>query len=339
MVDNLTINEWRKVWRAALTLVNNLCVQESDRINADDGSPEAMDALSETLTRIRGWLEPSDPQFLQMLREANALPSVHETTDSHEADLANQLQAVDRAYREALKQIDILKARIPAGDYILLSDTGEIHHKDYGQVLFATHDSVRPGSPEETFIPETIPNPADQVLKEFFSKHALGPLARPSCLVCGHVPPEWPPGIQHAELPGIVVCTRCRDAGQRSAQETSTDGWKCVSCGHENPKGTLRCQNLNCAALIGEHVHQWHADGYCMTCPMRQSLAEKASEPLCNARITAYGESLMCEYSAGHTGKHKAESPNVGGTLIWADPQVNGLANATISNKENNDGT
>ena len=54
-------------------------------------------------------------------------------------------------------------------------------------------------------------------------------------------------------------------------EKASGDGWKCVTCGHENPKGALRCQNLNCAALTGEHVHQWHPDGYCMTCPMRQT--------------------------------------------------------------------
>lgn len=55
------------------------------------------------------------------------------------------------------------------------------------------------------------------------------------------------------------------------------DGWKCATCGYENPRGVLRCQNLNCAAMTGEHIHQWHPDGYCITCPMRQT---KASEPI-----------------------------------------------------------
>ncbi len=47
---------------------------------------------------------------------------------------------------------------------------------------------------------------------QFFSKHALGPLARPSCLVCGKPPEVWPPAIQHMELPAVVVCHPCRDA-------------------------------------------------------------------------------------------------------------------------------
>jgi hypothetical protein len=57
-----------------------------------------------------------------------------------------------------------------------------------------------------------------QTLLEFFSKHALGPKMRPSCLVCGKTPIEWPPAIQHVELPGIVVCRGCRDAAM-SQQE------------------------------------------------------------------------------------------------------------------------
>lgn len=28
-----------------------------------------------------------------------------------------------------------------------------------------------------------------------------------------------------------------------------TDGWKCVTCGHENPRGALRCQNAGCTAM------------------------------------------------------------------------------------------
>jgi hypothetical protein len=60
-------------------------------------------------------------------------------------------------------------------------------------------------------------------LRAFFQKHALGALARPSCLVCSQPPKEWPPGIQHAELPEIVVCTRCRDAGQQAAHETDVE--------------------------------------------------------------------------------------------------------------------
>lgn len=77
-----------------------------------------------------------------------------ETPGDHEADLASQLRQVDRAYRDALKEIDSLRARVPTSDYILLVDTGEVHHKDYGMVLFATHDAIHSvegiaGSPAE----------------------------------------------------------------------------------------------------------------------------------------------------------------------------------------------
>jgi len=51
-------------------------------------------------------------------------------------------------------------------------------------------------------------------LQQFHTKYALGPKLPPSCLVCGQQtnPVTRPVAIQHAELPGIVVCTKCRDA-------------------------------------------------------------------------------------------------------------------------------
>jgi hypothetical protein len=81
-------------------------------------------------------------------------------------------------------------------------------------------DALNKAPPDET----TALLPADQKLKEFFSKHALGPLARPSCIVCGHVPKDWPPAIQHMELPGIVVCFPCRDAAQAARIAVTSDG-------------------------------------------------------------------------------------------------------------------
>lgn len=65
---------YRDAWRVATTLAHNLCVQESDRINAEDGPPEAMHALGEAARRIRGWLEPTDEQLLEMLREGGVRP-------------------------------------------------------------------------------------------------------------------------------------------------------------------------------------------------------------------------------------------------------------------------
>jgi hypothetical protein len=51
-------------------------------------------------------------------------------------------------------------------------------------------------------------------LLAFFDKYALGPKSKPSCLVCGRDDYDAPPAIQHLELPGIVVCLKCRDAAQ-----------------------------------------------------------------------------------------------------------------------------
>lgn len=45
-----------------LTLAHNIITQEIDRINADDGSMEAMNAMSECQRRIRGCLESTPPQ-------------------------------------------------------------------------------------------------------------------------------------------------------------------------------------------------------------------------------------------------------------------------------------
>lgn len=60
----------RSIWRAALTLAHNMCVQDSDRLNADDGSLEVVHALSDEAKRIKDWLEPTDDQLLEMFSEA-----------------------------------------------------------------------------------------------------------------------------------------------------------------------------------------------------------------------------------------------------------------------------
>jgi hypothetical protein len=68
-----------------------------------------------------------------------------------------------------------------------------------------------------------IPSPAEQgarermmqafpTLADFYDKHALGPKLPPSCLCCGHSMAGRETAIQHAELPGIVICRQCRDA-------------------------------------------------------------------------------------------------------------------------------
>jgi hypothetical protein len=52
------------------------------------------------------------------------------------------------------------------------------------------------------------------ILQQFHTKHALGALAAPSCLCCGHQthPITRPIAVQHLELPAIVVCKQCKDA-------------------------------------------------------------------------------------------------------------------------------
>lgn len=62
----------RRGWNAAIVLGHNICVQENDRINDNDGSTEAMDALSECARRIKGWVDPDDKQLAEMVGEADA---------------------------------------------------------------------------------------------------------------------------------------------------------------------------------------------------------------------------------------------------------------------------
>lgn len=113
--------------------------------------------------------------------------------------------------------------------------------------------------------PETT---GDQARAEFFSKHALGPLARPSCLVCGEVPKEWPPGIQHAELPGVIVCTRCRDAAQ-VARRVGQEPWR-VSL----PKITAELQeewrdSLKLMEWSDGHGYQWTQEAVDFACMLQ----------------------------------------------------------------------
>jgi hypothetical protein len=100
---------------------------------------------------------------------------------------------------------------------------------------------------------------------------------------------EWihrPDGYWALRIPRIAVetsepttCLGLIRDGICSCGHHRGDGWRCVTCGHENPREALKCQNLNCAALTGEHIHRWHPDGYCMTCPMRQ--VETKDRDLC----------------------------------------------------------
>lgn len=60
----------RGAWRAGITLGNNICVQESDRENDQDGDSGWINGTAECAKRIREWVEPDDAQLLELLAEA-----------------------------------------------------------------------------------------------------------------------------------------------------------------------------------------------------------------------------------------------------------------------------
>lgn len=53
-----------------------------------------------------------------------------------------------------------------------------------------------------------------QQLLRFFSKYAIGDMTIPSCLVCGELARNA--AVYHAEVAGIVVCHRCKNAADRA---------------------------------------------------------------------------------------------------------------------------
>ena len=55
-------------------------------------------------------------------------------------------------------------------------------------------------------------------LAAFHSKHALGPLAAPSCLMCGKSTQGADIGIKHTELPSVVICQPCVTAVSKHPQ-------------------------------------------------------------------------------------------------------------------------
>jgi hypothetical protein len=63
-----------EIWRAALTLANNLCVKISDRYNGDDATAEA-NAAGECARSIRGYIDPGEALW-EMLKEAGVFESV-----------------------------------------------------------------------------------------------------------------------------------------------------------------------------------------------------------------------------------------------------------------------
>jgi hypothetical protein len=67
------LNLYRAAWRAALTLANNICVQEFAREDDQDGDRGWIAGTAKCAGRIREWLMPTDEQLEDMLREAGVL--------------------------------------------------------------------------------------------------------------------------------------------------------------------------------------------------------------------------------------------------------------------------
>ncbi len=53
-------------------------------------------------------------------------------------------------------------------------------------------------------------------LQQFHTKHAMGPLAAPSCFCCGQSTQGIDIGVRHLELPGIVICEPCKTAASKA---------------------------------------------------------------------------------------------------------------------------
>jgi hypothetical protein len=63
-------NRDKAIWRAALVLAHNICIQTANSINDNDGPLEVVHALTDEAKRIISWEEPTDRQLLEMFDEA-----------------------------------------------------------------------------------------------------------------------------------------------------------------------------------------------------------------------------------------------------------------------------
>lgn len=86
----------RGAWLAAITLANNICVQESDRENDRDGDTAWIDGTAECAKRIREYAHPTDAELLEMLDEAGA--------NAAKTALAQQPAAVDGVVGTVLRR-------------------------------------------------------------------------------------------------------------------------------------------------------------------------------------------------------------------------------------------
>lgn len=66
----------REAWRAAITLGNNICAQESDDENGNDGDVGWISGTARCAERIREYAEPSDEALRVMLSENDATAAI-----------------------------------------------------------------------------------------------------------------------------------------------------------------------------------------------------------------------------------------------------------------------
>lgn len=90
MTTKITQRE-RDIWRAAITLANNICARRSDDCNADDGPLDRVHEAADCAGAIRSWIEPTDDQLAEMFNEAG----VHVERDF----LGDALNSGDGTYR------------------------------------------------------------------------------------------------------------------------------------------------------------------------------------------------------------------------------------------------
>lgn len=83
---------------------------------------------------------------------------------------------------------------------------------------------------------------------------------------------------EHRDGSKLTVAINELRALLKSPEETSTDGWRCVTCGHENPKGVLRCQGPKCTVLV-------YSPGKPTNCPEPSAAAHPGSSPIGDANV------------------------------------------------------
>jgi hypothetical protein len=131
-----------------------------------------------------------------------------------------------------------------------------------------------------------IPSPAEQgarermmqafpTLADFYDKHALGPKLPPSCLCCGHSMAGRETAIQHAELPGIVICRQCRDAtlAPLAAGRVGVQTWRETIGGMKPGPALFEGQQLYVRIEDLERCDTEWAENYAALANERESLA------------------------------------------------------------------